>query len=350
MGDRMENSTGRIVGSGVLCLAVFCGCGGDVQVSPHPVSDGGNNGGCQVSTPPRVLSNNSAEIDGPRYGWGTNENDALRKPIRIDLLQPDPRFTAERAYALREHTDFPFFEIAFMVTNVSTMGICFIELDGYRLKNAMGFGLTPVAMFSPFLVGSVLEANQVAWTDTCLLPGESGWLLDFQGEPDIPNLYSLLAAVEFQYQPRMFMVAAPPPRVVPDGYAVIPPDDPDNHVTLCYTNSGTGPAVITDQGFTRFLMLDDAGNPLVWDFATTAVRPAMGPLNPGQSGSSSTEFRTLYTGRASRMRSFIDFGPPATVSDAAPSLALDANESRRSAWNALTKERWARRRELLSAR
>ena len=305
----MERSSPRALSSLILWMGVFCGCGGDVQGSPQNVPDAGNLA-CPASgaASPRVLSDNSAELDGAKFGFGWILNDTLRKPIRIDLLQPEPRFAAGPAYALRETLTDSFFEIAFMVTNVGPTSACFIRLGGYRLKDAMGAGLTDSTFLAPFVQGSVLAVDGVLWTDTCLLPGESGWAVDIQLSPAGTNLYSSIAAIEFEYTTNNRSATPPPPRVIPDGYTV----SADGFETVCYTNSGTGPAAMTDRAFSKFVALDDAGAPLFWDYLTDRIRL----LQPGESGSASTDFPFSYRGTARRMRVFVDFRPPETLGDA----------------------------------
>ena len=67
---------------------------------------------------PGTPSNNSSDLDGPALGAGTASNDELRKPIRVDLLQPEPRINTGQAYALRLSPGDPFISIAFTITNV----------------------------------------------------------------------------------------------------------------------------------------------------------------------------------------------------------------------------------------
>src|SRR5262245_50415298 len=101
------------------CFALAAACGSDKGAgggsigSPDP-------GACPVVATgggmPQVLSNDSAEIDGPTFGQGTDPNDALHKVIRTDLLAPEPRLTLGPAHAMRTETD-EYVDLAMSVTN-----------------------------------------------------------------------------------------------------------------------------------------------------------------------------------------------------------------------------------------
>jgi len=338
----MEPLNLRAPSSLILCFGLFSGCGEDVQGSPQNVPDAGGVA-CRASdaTAPRVLSNNSAELEGACFGLGWTPNDALRKPIRIDLLQPEPRFTAGQAYAMRETLNDPVFEIAFMVTNVGPTSACFIRLRGYRRKDAMGAVLAGTITLEPYVGGSVLAIGGT-WTDTCLLPGESGWTFDIDISPQGTDLYSSVAAVEFEYSASDRSATPPPPRVIPDGYTV----SADGFETVGFTNSGTGPAAITDRTFSKFIALDDAGAPLFWDYLGDRIQP-LGLLQPGESGSESTQFPIIFRGTAHRMRAIIDFLPPATLPDASfPNQPHPASPEEQPGSRALEMVRASRQREL----
>jgi len=280
---------------------MFCGCGGDeAPTSTQSVSDAGsrvcpaNDGG----TSPRILSNKSAELDGPTLGLGATPNDSLRQPIRIELLEPEPRFVAGPVFAMRHTLDDRAVEIAFSVTNVGATSACFIELVGFRVKDAAGATLTEAEMYNVF------ELDVDLWTDTCLSPGESGWLLTIQEFRGGANLFSSIAAIEFQYDVLTTSAPLPQARVIPDVYTVS-----GGIATVCFVNAGAGPAAITAQTFSQFVALDDAGDPLDWGFLTGRIQP-IGLLQPGESGSASTKFPSSYQGTAHRMRPFIDFESP----------------------------------------
>jgi hypothetical protein len=130
--------------------------------------------------------------------------------------------------------------------------------------------------------------------------------------------------------------------VIPDGYGVR-----DGVETVRFTNTGTGPATVSDQGFSKFVALDDAGNPLFWDYVTYDTQP-VGPMQPGESGSASTGYSTSWRGTAHRMRPFIDFRKaPISAQLPSPKEPPAAKDRSRAAWNALEKEHRARQHEQL---
>jgi hypothetical protein len=258
----------------------------------------------------RGLSNNSAELDGPPFGHGTDPNDTLRKVIRADLLAPEPRLTFGQVHALRTGVD-AFVNLAFSVTNTSSGNLCFIELEAFRLKDAGGATLVQPDL-GPFVEGSVLAIDPVVWTSTCLLPGETGWIIDIESNNAVGDLYASLDSIEFRFAAEPFPAdAVPPPRVLPNLYYVAA----DGIITVCFANLGTGPAEMTAQTFSRYLALNDAGEPLDWGFLTAHVQP-IGLLQPTQNGSASTEHPSDFPGTAHRMRAFIDFESPGAMSQA----------------------------------
>ena len=126
---------------------------------------------------------------------------------------------------------------------------------------------------------TVFALTASLWTDTCLQSGETGWLLNIEGDPSEPDPFDPLDAIEFQYD----MVEASglsAARVIPDGYVV----SATASATVCFANLGTGPAALTAQAFSEFVILDDAGAPLDWHFLTGHIEP-LGLLAPGSAGS-----------------------------------------------------------------
>ena len=218
---------------------------------------------------------------------------------------------------MREDALDPFIEIALSVTNSGTTAACFIQLQNLTLKDAADATLTGPG--TTFLQGSVLAIDPVFWVDTCLFPGESGWFFHIEPPVGGSSLFSSIVAIEFQYGAREFPSSQPGASVIPDGYSV----STDSFTTVCFTNRGTGPAAIPDanNNFSMFVMLDEAGDPLFWDFVTGTVRPK-GLLQPGESGAATTQFPSFFGGTAHRMRAFIDFGVPREPPDANVPLSL----------------------------
>jgi hypothetical protein len=182
--------------------------------------------------------------------------------------------------------------------------MCFVQTKDFRLKDAMGATIGVPPQYSPFVAGSVFALDFSIWTDTCLQSGEIGWLLDIEGDPSGSDLFDPLAAIEFQYdETEASSLSAA--RIIPDGYLV----SATASATVCFTNVGTGPAALTAQTFSKFVILDDTGAPLDWDFLTGHIEP-LGLLAPGSAGSVSMDRGILFQGTAHRMRAFIDFQSP----------------------------------------
>jgi hypothetical protein len=290
-------------------------CGSSTTGANQPAADAGASriGSCPVGTPKddavQALSNNSAELVGAMFGEATDPNDTLRKVIRADLLQPDERLTLGPVHAMQTGGTGTYVNVAFPVTNASSTNLCFVKLDGFRMKDAAGTTLVQPE-FPPFLDGSVLAVDSSLWTSTCLLPGETGWIIDIESNDAVTDLYGSLDAIEFRFGADAFPSdAIPPPRVLPDLYGLAA----DRTVTVCFTNLGTGPAEMTAQSFSRYLALDDAGEPLDWDFLSEHIQP-IGLLEPIQIGSASTQYPSFFPGTSHRMRVFIDFDSPGSMS------------------------------------
>jgi hypothetical protein len=73
-------------------------CGSSSTSAPYVAGSTGA-ASCPIGTPNDAtvtpLSNDSAELDGPTFGQGTDPNDALRKLVRADLMDPNPGLTLD---------------------------------------------------------------------------------------------------------------------------------------------------------------------------------------------------------------------------------------------------------------
>lgn len=76
---------------------------------------------------------------------------------------------------------------------------------------------------------------------------------------------------------------------------------------VAFTNGGTGEASLTTH-FSRFLLLDDAGDPVHWGFVNDETQPTDGIVPVGTSGSA--QGAVLYAGTSSSVRVLIDFDVP----------------------------------------
>jgi hypothetical protein len=224
--------------------------------------------------------------------------------IRLDRSDQDARVSFGPAYALGDPRFLAAFLLASEVTNTGSTTLCFIKLEGYKSKDAGG-AILMTPMFVPYVDGSVIDLGNGLWTDTCVRPQETGWLLDIELSMD-PNaqLYDALDSVEFAVTVDETATGIlPNARVVPTGYHVTPA----RAVVVDFLNEGPGSAQIGQTDLMRYIALDDAGAPVFWTFLTKAVNP-QGLLKVGATGTAEED--VFFSGTAHRMRAMLSYHSP----------------------------------------
>jgi hypothetical protein len=134
--------------------------------------------------------NNSADLSGAAFGTVAFDASRQRRTVPVTVAASLPGLTLGPAYLTRlTPTD----EAAFLtlsVTNAGASGVpCFVRVSTYQWLSATGQALNTGT--DAYLDGSVGTVAGATDTDTCLAPGETGYLT----EVEIPASGALYSAV-----------------------------------------------------------------------------------------------------------------------------------------------------------
>ncbi|MDX2012899.1 MAG: hypothetical protein SFW67_22060 [Myxococcaceae bacterium] len=280
-----------MVRSVVLAGAVFMACG--------PAAE-------QTSF---VGDNNTALLTGASVGSGSSPNDLLRKPLTVNVTGPSSAWPVARAFVLRANPTTESVSVVVEVSNAGRSGRCLIRASDLELKDAAGATLKvgPLA-FVQGSVGDLGNPRNPIVTDTCLAPGETGFLLELYTASPGERLFSQAESLVFRWSDASSTLPLmPKARLTPTRYSVTP----SGAVSVAFTNTGTGQALLGEH-FSRFFLLDAEGRPLFFAFLTSQTTPPGGLVPVGSDGSVEGAPRGGgYEGAATALRVLMDFDLPA---------------------------------------
>ena len=242
--------------------------------------------------------NNGALLSGAVIGSGTAAVSDLRKQIAVTVLGTNPSFTVGTAYATRSRTSTDYAHIILPVTNSGTQALCFVKLAGVTYRDASGAAIGVPGL--AFVSGSVGKVSSAIFTDTCLAPGETGMVADIEAD-----LYTAVTKMEFTFEIPSFTISVPIASVIPQSYSYT------DVLAINVKNVGLGPAQIASNvvGLSKLFLLDDLGQPLMWNFySTPSVTniPVPSVIVP-VSGTATMTGSSSYDGSASKLLVFVDF-------------------------------------------
>lgn len=238
--------------------------------------------------------NNSALLSGAAIGTGTAAVGDLRKQIAVTVLGQNDSFAIGTAFATRPSTSSDAAYIVLPVTNTGSQTLCFVKLTGLTYRDAGGAALT--APDFTFVDGSVEKVSSTIFTDTCLVPGETGMVHDIT-----TNLYSAVAKMEFTFESGSPPIGVPTASVIPQSYTT---PSTSSAPVITVKNVGSGPANIGG-GTSTWFLLDDANQPLSWGFAFTD--PSIPSVLVPVSGTATIPGYGFYDGSGSKLLVFVDF-------------------------------------------
>jgi hypothetical protein len=269
---------------------------------PDAAVDVACDGNPPTATP---LSNNGALLEGAAIGTGVDPIDALRKPLAVTVTASTD-FVVGDAYATRQAASIDGVAVdgvyvVVPITNPSDELRCGITISPYRWTDVSG-ALVKDRGFQ-HVRGSVAAVPPV-YSDLCLGPGESGWLLDVDNDG-----YEAIAGIELAFENfRTAMTSVPPARIVPRAYEVGALEDSVFRLRVDVDNEGTAAGTIRAFAvYSQAILLDDDGLPLVWTFLQDAISPEDGVIAAGASGW--VEGSVGYAGCARAMHVRIGFDP-----------------------------------------
>ena len=296
-----------------LLVAVFVAC----APAPEQLSFAGDN--------------NTAVLTGAPVGSGNSPNDVLRKPLSVNVTGPGSAWPVKRAFVLRATATTESVSVVVEVSNAGRSGRCLIRASDLELKDAAGTTLKVAATaFVQGSVGDLGNSRNPIVTDTCLAPGETGFLVELYTASPGERLFSQAESLVFRWaDASSTLPLMPKARLTPTRYDVTP----TGAVSVAFTNTGTGQALLSEH-FSRFFLLDAEGRPLFFGFLTSQTTPAGGVVAAGRDGNVEGAPRAGgYEGTAMALRALIDFDLPAPtglVGEARPHAHSD--EDRLARW------------------
>ncbi len=300
----------------ITAAATFCvACG----PTPVPPSFSGNN--------------NSAVLTGPSIGTAATAHTLLQKALSVSVAGPSAVLPVGKAFALRSTSTMESTFVVVEMRNTGKTARCFITAADLVLRD--GTGATVASKATTFVQGSVGQlgrADRPILTDTCLAPDEAGLLMTIFSAAAGEKLFSRAESLVFRWENASGSVPlTPAPRLTPSGHTVTP----TGAINVAFTNDGSGAALMSGH-FSKYVLLDSEGHPLLWGFLTKRTSPTDGLIAAGSEGSVEGNVAADgYTGAARSVRPFLDFGaPPKTALLGAPLERPGSDADRLAEWNA----------------
>jgi hypothetical protein len=221
--------------------------------------------------PPWPDTNNAAFVIDPAV---IGDAPLVRKTVPVVTTEGHPDFAIGESYAVPSAGDG--LKLLVPITNVGAVDHCLVALRDIVYLDASGNQVGAVNGNS-FIQGAIrVLSNFGMSTDSCLGPGETGWVLAYGSSYD--SIASVQAALRASNEP----VASPGLRVHPVSYSV----NDQGLLTITFQNEGT-------EGVTLYLGswigFDEEGVPVVWDLLSAGGMY----LDPGATG---TAVRYLPSG------------------------------------------------------
>jgi hypothetical protein len=297
-------------------------------------TNGGANagGGVPGTWLPSARTNDDANLSGTSVGLCDGSASLLRKKIPVALTGGGTQFSIGDGYLMSDASVPEYAWLALPVTNLGTTMHCFVSASDYSWLDSAG---NSEGAFLAYVTGSVGQVDPTIYTDTCLAPGETGFLLDIQSDLVSNDIYTPTTSVTLALDTSSDGTL-PPAKVLPLGYTVA-----GEALTVAFENEGTGPADIAESNSCPYILVDSGGLPVTWAFLDPTP---LGELDVDQQGSG-TASSVLECGQA--LRAYIPFNSldqasgPTAPSDAANSV---------DAWQKLRAQKLAAARGALGRR
>lgn len=258
---------------------------------------------CSTPLDPYVAGNNQATISGPTLGTGLAPVGSLRKKVTVNLLPGSTSdITVQDAYVARNNLGTASNTYIFIkVKNTSAQPFYQIALEKIAYKDSSG-NVIYAETITGLAEGSVCTNAGTAsfeWDTGCLGPGEVGYYI---ARIYKPNGWDT-ASVEFKTGVSTRETGGVKAALIPKQYAV----DISSVLTVTYSNEGSIPATVGGLALSKYILLDDAGLPLLWGFLGDNLTPT-GTIAPGSSGAQSDTYGVKnFDGSSKSMLVFMAF-------------------------------------------
>jgi hypothetical protein len=283
-------------------LSVTGDSGADSSGAGDSVGDGGCTWTLGSGTPQGTAptQDNSADLAGAAFGTDAFDATQQRRTVTLSVTTPLAGISLGQAYLTHPLgiDDAAYLTVA--VTNTGTGLPCFVQTTTYNWLNASGQVLNPAS--TVYLDGSVGMLSAQHNTDSCLAPGETGYLTDVELVSGTA-LYSGVASIQIGLT-SMGVGTIPTEKFLPTRYDV---GTCSGNRTLRVTGTARGASVsVGDTGadLAPAVFLDSAGVPVGWTLLTQ-----MQPSNVA-SGAEGYFFDELSEPAVSRAQVFLPFQPP----------------------------------------
>jgi hypothetical protein len=238
------------------------------------------------------------ELRGPPLGSARSPNADLTRSLTVTTTG-DARIHAVSAQLTRDAVDSETGYVAVRVKNVGSSGACFFRSEETVYVDANGQAVHDDDL--GFVDGSsaTLEASGVT-TDTCLLPGEEGFVTDIVLESSVRRFFSRTVDVRLAFSASSGGFK-PTTRFIPAAY------DTNGAFGVSMRAVNEGPSTISFEGrhlFAKLVPLDEAGRGLGWAFLDT---PSQGVTRVG-SGESLTMTTRFFVFSSSTTRTYARTG------------------------------------------
>jgi hypothetical protein len=258
---------------------------------------------CLATEPPghsvRTLTgNNAAELTGGTLGSRDVIVGPLRKPVTIAVREPSTRLTLGPAFLIRSSESSEYVALIATVTNAAGDYLCSARAQNLRWLAADGTQLAKTEV--SYVQGSVGDVDGI-YLDTCLGPGEIGYLFELEtGEAAGSPLFEA-ASVELTLSARGGATPAPG-ALRPTAYV---PCKDGRQFEVAFENSGSTPVRLWDDVLGVYFLVDDEG-PVSWGYLWT--RRGLGIYGPGKVTVGGAA--NFYPGAITRMHVFARFDDP----------------------------------------
>ncbi|MFZ5439892.1 MAG: hypothetical protein ACOZQL_07770 [Myxococcota bacterium] len=257
---------------------------------------GASVGSCEGAGPATSWGNAATELTGAQLGGGT-PSAPLTHPLTVTLTT-DLGLELVNAQVSRSRANTETSYVAIRVKNTSRAGACFIRADEFTYHSAGG-EVVSVDAVGGFVHGSVatMTASQIA-TDTCLLPGEEGFLVDIVLERDASQFFSRTAGVRLRLDSLGSDFIPQRATYLPRSYTAVAASI-GRTVSVVARNEGPGRIELDgSRQFSMLIPLDEEGRGLPWAYLETS---ASGVIKLGPCETVTLREETyLFDGSASR--------------------------------------------------
>jgi hypothetical protein len=262
---------------------------------------------------------NSADMTGATFGTDAFDATQQRRTVPIDVTTPLPGLSLGEAYLTGVASTPEAAYLILAVTNSGTDFPCYVQTTTYNWLSATGEVLNAAGTI--YLDGSVGAVSSLVNSETCLAPGETGYLTDLQ-LATTGTLYSEVASIQIGLESTA-TGSTPTSKLVPTRYDVGTCSG-IRTVRIEGTASAPGVSVGNFGGdFAPAVFLDAAGLPVRWSYFSQ--------MQAANVASGATTYFTdnLTEPAVSRALVFLSFEPPdPTLMSLSPNLLHEMRATR----------------------